>query len=197
MSVQQHICWLSFHFRLATSRPIPFLGQDYPNSSESYPPSVARFVGFCLGLSTSPVWIWMDANREALVLFHSHWLRLPIRPEDFLPHLPESELLHLSLYTHSWLVHYPLSSREKEPSTDHSIKLYDREHSWFDSLQSTIFFPTFKPSVGGWTRNLWSRYRRWNSIPFFDWLVIVLGLFSLVAEEKIKTRFPTVHHSNH
>jgi hypothetical protein len=34
---------------LAFSRPIPFLGPDFPDSPESYLPSVARFVDFCPG----------------------------------------------------------------------------------------------------------------------------------------------------
>ena len=61
ISLQQHLCcfcfeaflprfyFLSFQVRLAFSRPIPFLGPDFPDSPESYPPSVARFVGFCPG----------------------------------------------------------------------------------------------------------------------------------------------------
>ena len=56
-------------------------------------------------------------TREVLVLFHSTLAAVTNTARGFPSPSTRSESPHLPLYVHSWLVHHPLSLREKEPST--------------------------------------------------------------------------------
>ena len=56
-------------------------------------------------------------TREVLVLFHSTLAAVTNTARGFPSPSTRSESPHLPLYIHSWLVHHPLSLREKEPST--------------------------------------------------------------------------------